>query len=387
MAAGRDSREGEDAQIEARRQRRADRAAHPLPAPEHGRFAGGEDLDRVLLLDAERSLGVETRLRHHLHELRPGDELGTRPWLEPQIRLAHQLVGFDAAQVRVVREDRKVAILSGRVRDRHDPFGVQRGAHLLQILERGRDLEAMLLEEAAVVVDDHRVRDRRHRDDRAVDREELERVRPEPTLVLGILREDLREVEDAPARGDVDGVGSRLDRDDVRRGALGRERRLHADPLLVEPWVGGDLEREVRVVSLLVFLGDELLDVDVKSHVLPERDRGRAARLDLGRLEFGGVLELARRLGGLRLRAAGLRRRARRAQEGGCGSGEEAELEQFSTRHFARIPVVRRTLRLAHAKLSLRLTGSNVRPLVTDGSGRVKARRAHPVGSPLASRR
>ncbi|TMK24569.1 MAG: hypothetical protein E6G64_17200, partial [Actinobacteria bacterium] len=126
-------------------------------------------------------------------------------------------------------------------------------------------------------------------------------------------------------------------RDDVRRGALSRQRRLDADSLLVQPGECRDLEREVRVVALLVFLRDELLHVDVKADVLPERDGGRAAGLDLGRLELDGILELAGRFRGRRLRSAGLRRRARRAQQWGCRSGEEAELEQLSTRHFARI--------------------------------------------------
>jgi len=78
---------------------------------------------------------------------------------------------------------------------------------------------------------------------------------------------------------------------------------LHADSLLVQPRIGGDLEREVGVVALLVFFRDELLRVDVKTDVLPERDGGGAARFDLGRLELGEILELAARLRGCRLRA------------------------------------------------------------------------------------
>jgi hypothetical protein len=153
----------------------------------------------------------------------------------------------------------------------------------------------VLAEEAAVVVDDHRVGDRGHRHDRAVDRQQIESVGPEPPLVLGIFGEDLGEVEHAAARGDVDGVGPRLDGDDVGRGALGRERRLDRHPLLVQPRVRRDLEREIRVVPPLVLLRDELLDLDVEPDVLPERQRGRAARLDPGALELGRILELARR--------------------------------------------------------------------------------------------
>src|SRR4029453_14457541 len=111
-------------------------------------------------------------------------------------------------------------------------LGIQRGADLFQLVERVRDLEPVLLEEATVVVDDPRVGDRGYRHDCAVDRQELDRVWPEAAFVLGIVGEDLREVEDAAARRDVDGVGARLDRDDVRRGALGRERWVSARWLL-----------------------------------------------------------------------------------------------------------------------------------------------------------
>ena len=355
VAAGDHGGEGEEAQVEARRQRGANGPAHPLAAPEHRRAPGGEDLDGVRLLDAERSLGVEAGLRHHLDELRTGHQLGAGPRLVPEIGLAHELVGFDPAHVRVVGEDREVAVLPGRVGDRHDALGVQRRADLLQLVERVRHLEAVLTEERAVVVDDDRVGDRGHRDDRAVDRQQLERVGPEALLVVGIVGEDLGEVEHAAAGGDVDGVGPRLDGDDVGRGALGGQGRLHAHPLLVQPGIRRDLQREIGIVSLLVLLGDELLHVDVEADILPERDGGRAARLDLRPLELDRILELARRRRRGGLGPADLGRRAPRPQEHRRRrGGEESQLEQAPPRHPAACLTVRLTPtpRIAHGGLS-----------------------------------
>src|SRR5262249_42174309 len=109
--------------------------------------------------------------------------------------------------------------------------------------------------------------------------------------------------------------------------------------------------------TLLVLLGDELLNVDVEADVLPERDGGRGARLDLGRLELGRILELAGRRfgdGGLRAAGSGLGRRAPGAKQwrGGCRS--ETELEQFSAGHPAHRVRLTAICVVAHSGLSFR---------------------------------